>query len=342
MPDRDIDRAIDGLARRQHGAFHRAQAVQLGATRAQIRNRLARGRWVRLLDSDVFTLPSHPGTWLRQCTAATLVVPGGSVSGASAAALHGFVDFRRAAIEVCTRHGTTHDSPFGRVRETRTVGRLTVVDRVRVVSPADTIVQLAATCEVDRLGAILDDAARNRRDLLGEVRERYVWLARSRLPGIGNLRGVLAARGDGRPVPTSELNRRLHQLLVDAHVPDALVEVSPPWVQAGEQLVDVAVPAWRLIVEGDGRAWHTRIDDFERDRERDAVALANGYATLRFTWHHLVHRRVWCRNVLVAVGADRSGQDGCAAATSAGPSGGLWVPDGRVDRSGRGGRVSAA
>ena len=339
MPDRDIDRAIDGLARRQHGVFTRAQAVQHGATRAQIRTRVSRRRWIRLLDSEVFALPSHPGTWLRQCSAATLVVPGGAVSGVSAAALHGFDGFPRAAIEVCTRHGTTHDSPFGHVRETRTVGRLTVVDRIRVVSPADVIVQLAARLDAERLGATLDDAARNRRDLLGEVRERYVWLARSRMPGIGDLRAVLAARGEGRPVPTSELNARLHQLLRDARVPEAMVEVSPPWACPGSLVVDVAIPAWRLVVEGDGRAWHTRIDDFERDRERDAIALANGCATVRFTWHQLVHRSTWCRNVLTAIGADRSGSSGRLATASAGSSPALWVPD---DRSGRSGRISAA
>jgi very-short-patch-repair endonuclease len=47
------------------------------------------------------------------------------------------------------------------------------------------------------------------------------------------------------------------------------------------------LPEHRLIVEADGRRWHTRVADFDRDRWRDNEATANGYRTLRFTWVHL-------------------------------------------------------
>ncbi|HET7719626.1 MAG TPA: hypothetical protein VFK43_06635, partial [Acidimicrobiales bacterium] len=152
MPDHSKDRAIDGLARRQHGVFHRRQAVSKGFTRAERRSRLGSGQWIRLLDSQIYALASHPGTWLRQCAAATLSVPASGVSGESAAALHGFRGFRRAAIEVVTRHGATHRSPFASVRESATVGRFVVLEGIRVVSPADCIVQLARSLDRDSLG----------------------------------------------------------------------------------------------------------------------------------------------------------------------------------------------
>jgi hypothetical protein len=318
MPDHAKDRAIDGLARRQHGAFHLRQAVSAGLTRSQRRSRLANGTWVRLLDSQVFALPSHPGTWERQCVAATLSVPGGAVSGASAAALHGFTGFSKAAIEVVTRHGTTRRSPFASVRESSTVARLVVVDRIRAVSPADCIVQLAAGLDADALGSVLDDASILRPTLLAELRDLFPWLAGSRLPGSAALREVIAARrGDDVP-PRSELERRLRAVLLAAGAPSPDFEATPPWIEPGLQRVDVLVRPWQLVVEGDGRAWHTRVADFERDRERDAVALSRGYATLRFTWHQLVRRSTWCRNVVVAVGADRSGSRGRLTTTSAG------------------------
>ena len=310
MPDRSLDRAIDGLARRQHGAFHRRQAVRIGFTRSMIRRRHDGGRWVRLANSDVFALPSHPGTWLRQCMAATLSVPASAVSGPSAAALLDFPGSKRSRIEVCTRHGTTHRSPFADVRETSTVGRFTVVQGIRVVSPADCLVQLSAGLDVGALGALLDEVARTRRRVLPELRDRYVAVAHSRLPGIGALREALEQRGPGYAPPASELDRHLRLVLAAARPPSVDFEVTPPWLERGRGRVDALVPTWRLVVEGDGRDWHTRVADFEHDRWRDAVALTHGHATVRLTWHQLVHHSTWCRNVLIAIGADRSGSGG--------------------------------
>lgn len=76
--------------------------------------------------------------------------------------------------------------------------------------------------------------------------------------------------------------------------------------------VDVLIEEWKVIVEADGRAWHTRVADFEYDRWRDNEALRHGYTTVRFTWHQLVHQPRWCRTVLLAAatGHRRSGWDG--------------------------------
>lgn len=325
MPDARKDRAIDGLARKQHGAFHLRQAVRVGFTRGERRSRLANGAWVRLLDSQVFALPSHPGTWLRQCMAATLSVPGGAISGPAAAPLLAFPGWPRAALEVCTRRGTTHDSPFATVRELKTVGRLTVVDGIRVVSPADCMIQLAPQLDAPTLGDLIDDVSVGRRTFLSELRDRYAGLAHSRMPGLARVGEALEARGDGFVPPTSELNRRLRHFLGAVALPPVVYEHSPFWVSPGEQLVDAWIEDWGLIVEADGRAWHTRVRDFERDRERDAEALCHGVATLRLSWHKLVHRTVWCRNTLLAVGAGRVGRGGCGTTASA-ETLPLWPP----------------
>jgi hypothetical protein len=304
MPDRAPDRAIDGLARRQHGAFHRRQAVRAGFTRSMIRTRLSNGSWVQLAQSEVFALPSHPHSWQRQCMAATLSVPASGVAGPAAAALLGFPDWPRGRIEVVTRRGTTTRSPFARVRRWSHPGRLVVVEGIRVVSPADCLLQLAPSVDASRLGRLVDDIAIARPGVLDELRDRYASLARSKVPGLARVRAVLDERGPGFVPPASELERLLRDVLAGVPgLPPVVWEAPAPW--SATERVDALVPEWALVVEGDGRAWHTRVADFERDRERDALALAHGHVTLRFTWHQLTRRPAWCRTVISAVGVRR-------------------------------------
>lgn len=272
-----------------------------------VRSRLGSGRWIRLLDSDVFALPSHPGTWHRQAMAATLSVPGSALSGPAAAALHGFEGWPRAHLEVCTRHGGTNRSAFATVRQTRTVGRLVVVDGIRAASAADCVVQLAPGLDVDGISRLIDVARQGRRSVLAELRDRHVALASSRMPGIADLGEALARRDDDVVAPRNDLERRARSLVAAVGPPSVEYEAMPPWLEPHQQRVDALIPPWRLVVEVDGRAWHTRLADFEHDRWRDAEALAHGYATLRLTWFQLVHRPTWCRNVLQAIAARRSG-----------------------------------
>ena len=51
--------------------------------------------------------------------------------------------------------------------------------------------------------------------------------------------------------------------------------------------VDAVIEEWRLILEADGRTFHTKHSDFERDRERDNLAVAHGYRVMRFTYRAL-------------------------------------------------------
>ena len=69
--------------------------------------------------------------------------------------------------------------------------------------------------------------------------------------------------------------------------------------------VDAYISVWRLIVEGDGRRWHTRKADYERDRLRDNEATAHGYAVLRFTYEMLRHSPGDCLDTLLRTGQSR-------------------------------------
>jgi very-short-patch-repair endonuclease len=95
-------------------------------------------------------------------------------------------------------------------------------------------------------------------------------------------------------------------------VPGKLVVVRQapwPWDEAPDGAVDAFIPASGIILEADGRRWHTRVQDFERDRWRDNQAAAQGLRVLRFTWLHLTE---WVPEVVDVI--DRAVRTPLAAA----------------------------
>lgn len=65
-----------------------------------------------------------------------------------------------------------------------------------------------------------------------------------------------------------------------------------------------------MVVELDGRRWHTTAQAQTEDRRRDRLATTHGWVTLRFGWAEVVHRPAAvvdeCRAVLAARGAEQA------------------------------------
>src|SRR5207248_6578943 len=53
---------------------------------------------------------------------------------------------------------------------------------------------------------------------------------------------------------------------------------------------DLVLPAERIVIELDGRAFHSTVDRFERDRYRQNQLTVAGWTVLRFTWRDLTRR----------------------------------------------------
>jgi very-short-patch-repair endonuclease len=142
------------------------------------------------------------------------------------------------------------------------------------------------------LGAV--DSARvpkafEQADVLGllDVRELQRLVDRyPRRPGTSAIRSVLAAAAGWRGITRSELEARFRALVADAGLPmpafncrltfgEAVIEADAVWHDA------------RLIVELDGYAYHGTHAAFERDRERDRLAVAAGWRVIRITWRQL-------------------------------------------------------
>jgi very-short-patch-repair endonuclease len=99
--------------------------------------------------------------------------------------------------------------------------------------------------------------------------------------------------------PESVLEGRFFRLLRE--LPDLgpiVLQARFPWRARVSHRCDVLLPRSRLVLEADGRLWHARVRDFERDRERDNEAIAHGYGVLRFTWRHITRERRYVLNTI--------------------------------------------
>jgi very-short-patch-repair endonuclease len=93
----------------------------------------------------------------------------------------------------------------------------------------------------------------------------------------------------------------LYRFLDDPVLPQSTRQLPMKYPQVAAT-VDSYIPVWRLIVEGDGRRWHTRKADFERDRRRDNAAAAAGLVVIRFSYQMLKYHRDQCLQTLLEAG----------------------------------------
>jgi len=284
MTAAELDHAIDVLARRQHGVFSWRQAAAAGATSRMAHTRVARGTWLRLAPA-VYSLPSHPGTWHRALMAAVLGERTAVVGGRSAAALHGLSGFRPGHPEIVVPPGANGRSRLATVHRSAH-HRSTIVERIPVLTVCETLFAVAGQIDSRALGLVLDDAVASKVVTIAQLQDRFLDLGASRRPGLGAMAGLLQARGaQGYVPPESVLEGSLYAILDRPGMPGYERQAVLPWAP-GER-VDARLLASPTLVEADGRRWHTRVADLARDHQRDRMAAAHGYQTLRFTYEEI-------------------------------------------------------
>lgn len=297
---------MDLLAAKQHGVISRLQALACGMTRHQIRGRLESGEW-KLLDANVFALRSAPSTWKRRMHAAIVSRPNAVAAGRSAGYLHGFPGFRPGKPEVLVPFEGNARSPLARIVRSRHFERVATVmiDGFASTSVAETVLTLSLRESANTLERIVDDRIAARALHITDFDPILERLTNARQRGLPTLRRIVAERdSDAYQPPTSELERLLYRLLDRDELPDysRQLPIDYPSMKA---TVDAYLPAWRTIVEGDGRRWHTRKADFERDRRRDNAAAAAGLLVIRFSYHMIRYEPDVCLQTLLDAGRFR-------------------------------------
>jgi Protein of unknown function (DUF559)/Transcriptional regulator, AbiEi antitoxin len=283
-----LDREIALLSSSQHGAFSRRQALELGASNDQILRRLESGLWLAL-DRGTYALESSPPTWHRTVMAAVLSKNRALATGATAGHLHGLPDCRQSTPEITVPFSGNARSALARVR--RRVDHSAIesvsVSGIPVSSVAETLFDLARLMRRRRLERAIDHALVHDLvavDDLGRVLDR---VDGSRLKGTVAFRESIAGLNDGHVPTDSYLEHLMLEILDRPDIPAVEQQVRLPWWEELPHRVDAVIPAWRLILEADGRAFHTKREDFERDRQRDNLAAVHGYRVMRFTYDML-------------------------------------------------------
>ncbi len=271
------DRLIGDLADRQHGVVAYDQLVALGYTRQMIRTRVATGR-LHPLHYAVYALGRRRLTPNGHRMAAVLAAGDGALlSHRSAGALWGMLQSGGTKIEVTVTGTGRAKRPGLTIHRTRALhpADRSAHQNIPATSPARTLLDLAGVLDRDRLLRAIENA-----DRLGIFDLRQLEKAIKRRPnakGSQTLSDLLATYRD--PPPTrSELEREFLDLVGRAGLPEPHTNV----LVAGLE-VDFYWPKFRLVVELDGRAYHSSPRAFETDRIRDATLQRHDCKVLRVT-----------------------------------------------------------
>lgn len=309
MTKRNVDALIARLAVRQCGVFSRAQALAVGMTDSSMLRRLRSGRWIAL-HPGVYLLAGAPPTWHTEIWAALLAAGHAAVTHETSTRLSGSPHVAPRPITLTVRHGA-HPRVEGAVVhqiDDLRPHHLTTIDGLPVSRPARAVVEVAATLGVRRLGRVLDDLVFDRRTSYADVGVALAEVARPGKPGVAALAAVLDDRADAAVPGDSELERALFAALITAGLPRPESQRALPGTGAVAGVVDAAYPDCRLILEADGRRWHTRVADLRRDHERDAEAARAGWQTLRFLYEQITHDPDGVCSVVADVRAVRAGE----------------------------------
>lgn len=258
--------------------------MELGASFSQMRRRVSSGLWV-VLDQGTYALDSSRETWHRAVMAAVLSKNRAVASGFTAGHLHGLPDCWKTTPEITVPFTGNARSPLATVRRRSDFEALdrALVAGIPVSSVAETLFDLARRWRRPRLERAIDHAlvrAMVSADELNTVLDR---VNGSRLKGTVVFRGAIAELSDDYVPTESQLEHLLFDVLNEPDIPTIERQVSLDWWEQLPHRVDGLIVSWRLILEADGRTFHSKRDDFERDRQRDNLAAAHGYRVMRFT-----------------------------------------------------------
>jgi very-short-patch-repair endonuclease len=281
----DAEEVIMKLAARQYGVVTRAQLIRAGVSAETVAYRVRAGR-LRKLHRGVYLVGPLSAPNTRVMAAVLACGEGAAVSGRNAAAIWQMLPPPARdsdPVEVIAAGSRPLSRAGIRVRLTRSLlpEEVTVRDGIPMTSPARTLFDVAVVVsdrELERAVAETFALQLARRSQILALLDHHAGRRGER-----RLRELL--REDSQiALCRSEAEERFLKLIRKADLGRAEANARI----AGYE-VDFLWRAERLVVEIDGRAYHTANRKFEADRRRDAALVAAGLRVIRVTWNQIMN-----------------------------------------------------
>jgi hypothetical protein len=245
-------------------------------------------------------LLSREGRWIAAVLACG---PGAALSHRSAAALHGLREFGGARIEVTVPKRSSRRHAGIQLHRSTTLAPtdITRVNNIPVTTVARTLIDLADVIGRRPLERAFDQAEVLEAFDLVALQDQ---LARNvgRHKAVGIVRAVLNEHYVGTTLTESEFEEAFLGLVRQLGLPQPEVQA---WLDLGDGgsmvKADFLWRAQRVVVETDGRKWHTTSQRFENRAERDQRLLVAGWRPFHVTKRQLKRRRQVVARRLVAL-----------------------------------------
>jgi very-short-patch-repair endonuclease len=276
------------LSRDQYGLVHRKQLLALGYSESVIKTGLRKGEFVWQLPG-VLRATCVPRCWEQRPLG--VVLWGGdltAVSHLTSAVIHGLVSLRTGPIEVSSDHRLRQRAGIVSYQNRLDRSEVVTVRFIPCTTVARTLVDLAHTNP--GTAEIALDAAVRMGSVSLEALNEYVELAATRkVRGSAAFRRLLSVRGEDEALSESEMESLYGRVTRMGSIPMGERQAPREGVRKGR--VDIWYPEQNLVVELDGRKWHSSRRELKRDRRYDNLLNISGKRVLRLNWEDLTLER---------------------------------------------------
>jgi len=305
----DVDRVLADVAAAQHGVITRAQAAEAGLSDRAIGRRLER-RWHSVLPGVYVVAGVPEDRALRHWAAVLHAGPGCPLALHTAGRLHGLAeafDLDEVALLVGGERGRPPAGVVWRHQVDLHESDVVWIDGLPVTSIPRTAMDLASDPRVSitRLRRIVESgivAHRLGAAGFGIVADR---VRRSGKTGVSKMSQVLDDLGPGVAIARSRLEGLRDPAILEAGLPPPVHEHPLPGARDRAGFVDRCWPEARLVVEADGRKWHSRREQMTIDHDRVLQSQVVGYQTSRLMWELLAGDRPAAGELLGQIHAQR-------------------------------------